>query len=150
MNRIVLPKYCFSIVQVFVTSFTKLVQNDWVSVLLWGLSATRTTLCAAETVSHPHLQESHHVSRMEALCFCRQLWSSITNLGFLLACDLLQSFDYFVIVKISFDLDYTNKWSIAEPLSLFTGWASNPFQTKYKTSQELRKLPFTCYLESQV
>ena len=60
------------------------------------------------------------------------------------------SLDYFFIVKISFDLDCANKRSIAEPLSLFPGWASNPYHTMYKTSQELRKLPFTSYLESQV
>ena len=35
-----------------------------------GLSASRTTLCTAETVSHPHLQESHGVSHMDDPCFC--------------------------------------------------------------------------------
>ena len=52
-----------------------------VSVLLWGLSAARTTLCAAETESYPHLQESHLVSHMEAPCFCRQIWSTILQRG---------------------------------------------------------------------
>ena len=57
--------------------------NDWVSVLLWGLSAARTTLCAAETVSHPHLHESHHVSHMEAPCFLKAaLIINITKGGY--------------------------------------------------------------------
>jgi len=93
-----LPKYCCSIAQVVVTSFTKLLY-----MFFFEDSALQDQPYAPlETVSHPRLQESHHVSRMEALCFCRQLWSSITNLGFLLACDLLQSFDYFFLVKIPF------------------------------------------------
>ena len=69
MNRIALPKYCFSIAQVIVTSFTKLVY-----MFFFEDSALQDQPCAPlKTVSHPRLQESHHVSRMEALCFCRQL-----------------------------------------------------------------------------
>ena len=60
---------------------TCITQNDWVNVLLWGLGAARTTLCAAATVSHPHIPESHHVSHVEALCSCRHLWSLISQGG---------------------------------------------------------------------
>ena len=69
INRIELPKYCCSIAQVIVTSFTKLVY-----MFFFEDSALQDQPYAPlETVSHPRLQESRHVSRMEALCFCRQL-----------------------------------------------------------------------------
>ena len=151
MNRRVLPKYCL---------LPKLV-----SVLLWGLSAARTTLCAAETESYPHLQESHLVSHMEAPCFLKAaliinitkglygcslfgIHSNIlgSSLLVLLSRALFASF----LIKIYFNLDCANKRSISELLSLFPVWASNPYQTLYKTSQNLRKMPSTSYLESQV
>ena len=43
-----------------------------VSVLLWGLRAARTTLCAAATVSHPRIPESHQLSQWEILGTCSQ------------------------------------------------------------------------------
>ena len=136
-----------------------------VSVLLWGLSAARTTLCAAETVSHPHLQESHLVSHMEAPCFCRQIWSTILQRGIIGApcsestltswvppclCSFAELCLPLSYIKIYFNLDCAYKRSIHELPSLFPGWASNPYHTLYKTKQNLQKMPYTSYLESQV
>ena len=59
--------HCLCCSRLKIGIFASTCQNDWVSVLLWGLGAARTTLRATETVSHPHLQESHHVSHISKL-----------------------------------------------------------------------------------
>ena len=80
MNRRVLPKYCLSIAKVVFTSLTKLVHISYPK-WLGECSSLRTQRCKNNLVRHPHLQESHLVSHMEAPCFCRQIWSSILQRG---------------------------------------------------------------------
>ena len=169
MNRIVLPKYCFSIAQVVVTSFTKLVhmyyprrlgkcsslrtqrcKNNLVRRWNCKLSSfTRVTSC--ESYGSSLLLQADliiNITKGDKRCSLFGIHSNIlgSSLLVLLSGALFASF----LIKIYFNHDCAYKRSIFELLSLFPVWASNPYQTLYKTSQNLQKMPSTSYLESQV
>ena len=162
-------QYCFSIAQVVVTSFTKLVHMYYPK-WLGKCSSLRTQRCKNNLAHRWNCKPSSftwvtscesygsslllqaaliiNITKGEYGCSLFGIHSNIlgSSLLLLLSRALFASF----LIKIYFNLDCAYKQSISELLSLFPVWTSNPNQTLYKTSQNLRKMPYSSYLESQV
>ena len=121
------------------------------SVLLWGLSAARTTLCAILIYkSHilwviwklPLLLQADliiNITKGDNRCSLFGIHSNILGSSLLVfLCRALIASFLSRSTLTWLCLQTINFWAA---LFLFLGWASNPYHTMYKTSQELRKLP---------
>ena len=168
MNRRVLPKYCFSIAKVVVTSFTKLVHvyyPKWLGecsslrtqrcknnlVRRWNCkpsSFTRVTSC--ESYGSSLLLQADliiNITKGDNRCSLFGIHSNILGSSMLVyLCGAL--FATFLSRYTLTSIVPTNDQFLS--CSLFPGWARNPYHTLYKTSQNLRKMPYSSYLESQV
>ena len=160
MNRRVLPKYCFSIAKVVVTSFTKLVHiyyPKWLGecsslrtqrckknlVRRWNCklsSFTRVTSC--ESYGSSLLLQAdliNNITKGDNRCSLFGIHSNILGSSLLVfLCRALIASFLSRSTLTWLCLQTINFWAA---LFLFLGWASNPYHTMHKTSQELRKLP---------
>ena len=161
MNRRVLPKYCFSIAKVVVTSFAKLV-HIYYPKWLGECSSLRTQRCKNNLVRRWNCK----LSSFTRVTSCESYGSSLLLQADLIInitkgdnrCSLFgihsnilgSSLLVFLCRALiaSFLSRSTLTWLCLQTINywfLFLVWASNPYHTMYKISQELRKLPFTSY-----